>query len=88
MTLGIFKEAMVMHNSEKSLTEFGKSLLVLYNQILITKEVPKEWKESIMVVLFKKGDNRDLGNYRTITLKNSIPKNFMLILNRRLYSWV
>ena len=40
-----------------------------------------------MIVLHKKGDKTDPSNYRTITLMNTLPKIFMLLLNKRLYKW-
>ena len=30
--------------------------------------VPKEWREGLIVNLFKKSDNEEPGNYRSITL--------------------
>ena len=40
-----------------------------------------------MVVLHKKGDKTNPSNYRTITLMNTLPKIYMLLLNKRLYKW-
>ena len=40
-----------------------------------------------MIPIFKKGDVLDPNNYRGISLMNSIPKVFMLLLTRRLYKF-
>ena len=53
-----------------------------------TKEVPSEWKESILIPIFKKGDQLDPNNYRGISLINTIPKIFMLLVTQRLYAFV
>jgi len=38
------------------------------NYIWNKEELPEEWKESISVPIYKKGDKRDCGNYRGISL--------------------
>jgi len=40
----------------------------LTNSIWNKKELPKEWKESIIVPVYKKGDKTDCSNYRVIPL--------------------
>ena len=40
-----------------------------------------------MVVLHKKGDKSNPSNYRTITLINTLPKMYMLLLNKRHFKW-
>jgi hypothetical protein len=49
---------------------------------------PKDWKTGGIVPLFKKGDVRDLGNYRGITLLSMVGKLYERILNRRISVWV
>jgi hypothetical protein len=36
--------------------------------IWIKEELPEEWKESVIVPIYKKGDKRDCSNYRGISL--------------------
>jgi len=40
--------------------EIHKIVISLWNK----EELPEEWKESILVPLYKKGDKRDCSNYR------------------------
>ena len=39
--------------------------------------VPKQWREELVVNLFKKGDKKDPGNYRGITLLSVVGKIFV-----------
>ncbi len=58
-------------------------LLVILNVILVCSTVLDEWLNSTMVLLFKKGDPTELGNYRSITIIKLVLKLYMrLILNR------
>lgn len=36
--------------------------------------IPREWKTSIMVPIFKRGSKKDPSNYRGITLLSSVTK--------------
>ena len=46
--------------------------------------VPPQWREGLIVNLFKKGDKEDPGNYRGITLLSVVGKMFCKVLNNRL----
>lgn len=46
--------------------------------------IPGEWMEGIIVPLHKEGNERDLGNYRGITLGSHIGKVFCSVLRERL----
>jgi len=45
-----------------------KELAKLYTACINQGKVPEKWKEANMIILFKKGDKRDLKNYRPISL--------------------
>ena len=38
-----------------------------FNNILISKTIPETWKEAKIIILFKKGDGKDIKNYRPIS---------------------
>ena len=60
-------------------------LLDFYNKIWEAGEVPNEWKEAIVVSIYKcKGSDTDPSSYRPISLLNSIYKVFAAMLQTRL----
>ena len=44
----------------------------------------RQWREGLIVNIFKKGDREDPANYRGITLLSVVGKVFCKILNNRL----
>ena len=46
--------------------------------------MPPQWREGLIVNLFKKGDKEDPWNYRGITLLSVVGKVFCKVLNDRL----
>ena len=40
----------------------------LFKAVWHEEPIPKQWREGLIVSLFKKGDKEDPGNYRDITL--------------------
>ena len=45
---------------------------------------PRQWRDGLIVNIFKKGDREDPGNYRGITLLSVLGKVICKILNNRL----
>ena len=46
--------------------------------------VPRQWREGLIVNIFKKGDREDPANYKGITLLSVVGKVFCKILNNTL----
>ena len=66
----------------------GKTLLnrieTLFNLCLKNQSIPKKWNNAIMILLFKKGDNTNLENYRPISLLSHLYKLYTRIITNRL----
>ena len=56
----------------------GKTIHELVISIWNKEELPEEWKEYIIVPLYKKGDKRDRSNYRGISL---VPTTYKIVSN-------
>ena len=56
----------------------------LFSVVWHEETVPRQWREGLIVNLFKKGDREDPGNYRGITLLSVVGKVFCKVLNNRL----
>ena len=61
-----------------------QQLATLYTACLQKNQIPATWKQANMILIHKKGDNRNLKNYRPISLLSNIYKLFTKILTRRL----
>lgn len=56
---------------------------VVYNEALTKGRFPNSWNESLMTLLYKKGDSADMKNYRPLSLANTDYKLFTRIINSR-----
>jgi hypothetical protein len=61
-------------------SENHKLIISIWNE----EELPEEWKESIIVLIYKKGDKTDCSNYRGISLLSTIYKILSNILLSKL----
>ena len=60
-------------------------LLQHYNDVLETGMCPPEWKEALVVSIYKgKGDDTDPASYRPISLLNNVYKIFAAMLQKRI----
>jgi len=56
----------------------------LFNECLKQSKVPDDWNEAIIILLHKKGDARDIANFRPISLLNNIYKLFTKVITNRI----
>ena len=70
----------------KSLGEEGVDMLLdLLQKIFEQEKMPEEWRDSVIVPIFKdKGDIQDFGNYRGIKMISHTMKIWERIIDRRL----
>jgi hypothetical protein len=61
-------------------SEIHKLIISIWNK----EELPEEWKESVIVPIYKKGDKTDCSNYRGISLLPTTYKILSKILLSRL----
>ena len=73
-----------LKNGNQGMIEF---MVEFFNKIYNEGYYPKEWSNSIIVPIFKKGERTDPSNYRGISLNNIISKVYTGVLNERLYRW-
>ena len=69
----------------------GSGMVCLLERLLRVvwheETVPRQWREGLIVNLFKKVAREDPGNYRGITLLSGVGKVFCKVLNNRLVHW-
>ena len=74
----------MLKHSDTSIIDF---LVVYFNKLFDSGVFPKEWSKSIIVPIYKKGDENQPDNYRGIALTSVISKVYTHILNKRLSNW-
>lgn len=67
---------------------FLKHLLLVFNNIFLWEKIPSSFKQSILIPLFKKGDQNLTSNYRGLSLMDTISKIFNNILLNRISDWL
>ncbi|XP_071960018.1 uncharacterized protein [Antedon mediterranea] len=60
------------------------TLYKLFKRLSHLECIPDEWNNGTIVPIFKKGDRRNLDNYRGITLNSCIAKIYSRIISRRI----
>ena len=56
----------------------------MFNRILETDKMPDEWRESVLVPIYKKGDVQSCTNYRGIKLMSHTMKMWERVVEARL----
>ncbi|KAJ3664706.1 hypothetical protein Zmor_000254 [Zophobas morio] len=64
--------------------EVKEKICEVVNGVWKGKGFPRQWREGIIIPLFKKGQKSDAKNYRGITLLNKVYKIYAMILDQRL----
>ena len=62
----------------------AKQLAKLYTKCITERRIPKTRKEAKMVIFFKRGNRKDVKNYRPICLLSNMYKLFTQIITTRL----
>jgi hypothetical protein len=62
------------------MSEIHKLIISVWNK----EKLPEEWKESVIMPIYKKGDKTDCSNYRGISLLSTTYKILSNILSSRL----
>ena len=56
----------------------------IFSNILKTKQIPDSWHEANIVILFEKGDPKDIKNYWSVSLLSRSYKIFTRLLQTRI----
>lgn len=59
-------------------------LTYLFNEIISQKIIPQQWETAVIRLLYKKGDPKEIGNYRPISLLQTIYKLFTQLILKRI----
>ena len=62
-------------------------ILKIMNKIRTTFQYPTKWGIGITSLLFKEGDDDDPGNYRAITVTDTLAKVLAILINERMETW-
>ena len=65
-----------------------KNVRVLMNDVLSGECIPKEWKESRVVLVHNEGSRKEVRNYRPIVIINVICKLCMMLIRDSINGWV
>ena len=66
--------------------EISHPLTLLFNKLVVSREIPKQWLQTDIILLHKKGDQLNINNYRPISLTCSLNKIFMKLIFTRIES--
>jgi len=67
--------------------EFKLRLLQFLNNIYRKNRIPNEWRNAVIIPIFKKGDRRESKNYSGISILNACYKIYSKILNMKLQNY-
>lgn len=61
-------------------------LKILFDKIIEEGKIPQDWYNSEVILIFKKGDNTDIENYRPISILSHLYKLLTKIITNRITS--
>ncbi|CAH2097703.1 unnamed protein product [Euphydryas editha] len=67
-----------------TIKDLSPILTEVFNEIIHTGNIPKQWAESHIILLYKKGSKDDIGNYRPISLISNVYKVFAKVILDRI----
>ena len=68
-------------------SEISQPLRDLFNYLLRSGKVPKQWKIAHVCAIHKKSDPQDVGNYRPISLLSVVSKVLERILHKYMFNF-
>ncbi|KAI4293171.1 hypothetical protein PAPHI01_2445 [Pancytospora philotis] len=74
----------LVEKEEQPDSNLAKALLLVVNRVFAEGVVPNEWRDCLVVPIFKKGDATDPNNYRGIALMSTMLKVVCKVIARRL----
>ena len=63
-------------------------LQLVYKKIYSTGQIPSMWKKPVTILIYKKGEQNDAQNFRTITLETVPLKIYTSFLQNRMYNFL
>ena len=79
----------ISHNMLKGTAQtVCKPLSLLFNMSLISQKYPQQWKQAVILPLFKKGDQHNLTNYRPISLLSCVGKIFERVVYKHVHNFL
>lgn len=72
----------------RSVDPDARVLTAIYKICQKYKRIPPSWKESRTILIHKKGDREDCGNWRPIAMSSVIAKLYASCLAKRLLDWI
>ncbi|XP_060562301.1 uncharacterized protein LOC132721934 [Ruditapes philippinarum] len=70
-----------------TMDDIAPIFLALFNHIFLTGNIPLSWRSSAITPVYKSGPSNIPGNYRGISITNTMYKIFSGVINKRLYDW-